>query len=124
MQFTIFLNVLSVITVIIAVNYKDTERAHRMMFELEKLAAYCALSLLLLSIVGGEFLRQQLKFGSMLPFVALALAMLVSIPLTFRSAYVRGQKRFGIASASQRLGRYVEHRRRDLGRQPRGQPRR
>jgi O-antigen/teichoic acid export membrane protein len=104
LQFTIFLNVLTLITVNIAVNYKDSEKAHRMIFELEKLASYFALALLLVSIIGGEFLRSTLKFDSMLPFVALALAMTASIPLTFRSAYARGQKKFGIASISQLLG--------------------
>jgi O-antigen/teichoic acid export membrane protein len=104
LQFTIFLNVLTLITVNIAVNYKDSEKAHRMIFELEKLASYFALGLLAFSLLGGEFLRSTLKFDSMLPFVALALAMLASIPLTFRSAYARGQKKFGIASVSQLLG--------------------
>jgi O-antigen/teichoic acid export membrane protein len=104
LQFTIFLNVLTLITINIAVNYKDTAKAHRMIFELEKLASYFALGLLAVSILGGGFLREQLRFDSTLPFVALALAMLASIPLTFRSAYARGQKKFGIASVSQLLG--------------------
>lgn len=108
LQFTIFLNVLSVITVTISVNYKNTKKAHRIMFELEKLASYCVLGLLAFSLLGGEFLRQQLKFDSQLPFVALALAMLVSIPLTFRSAYARGQKHFGVASLSQLIGAGVK----------------
>jgi len=104
LQFTIFLNVLTLITVNIAVNYKDSEKAHRMIFELEKLASYFAVGILAFSLIGGEFLRSSLKFDSMLPFVALALAMLASIPLTFRSAYARGRKKFGIASVSQLLG--------------------
>ena len=108
LQFTIFLNVLSMITVNITANYSDKAKAHRVIFELEKLASYIAAGILLLSILGGEFLRQQLHFTSMTPFVALALAILVSIPLTFRSAYARGQKRFGIASISQLIGAGVK----------------
>ncbi len=108
LQFTIFLNVLGMITVTITANYTDKSMAHRVIFELEKLAAYLAAGILLLSIIGGEFLRQKLHFESMLPFVALALAILVSIPLTFRSAYARGQKRFGIASISQLIGAGVK----------------
>ena len=104
LQFTIFLNVLGMITVTITANYADKRTAHRVIFELEKLASYLAAGILLLSIAAGEFLRQVLHFESMLPFVALALAILVSIPLTFRSAYARGQKRFGIASMSQLIG--------------------
>lgn len=101
LQFTIFLNVLSLITVAITVNYKNKSEAHRMIFELEKLAAYVTLGILALSIIGGEFLREQLHFESMLPFVALGLAMLISVPLTFRSSFARGQKKFGVASFSQ-----------------------
>lgn len=108
LQFTIFLNVLGMITVTITANYADKGTAHRVIFELEKLAAYVAGGILLLSIIFGEFLRQQLHFESMTPFVALALAILVSIPLTFRSAYARGQKRFGIASISQLIGAGVK----------------
>lgn len=104
LQFTIFLNVLSLITVNIVVNHKDPATSHRIIFELEKLAAYCTAGLLVLSIIAGEFLRSALHFNSTLPFIALALAMLASIPLTFRSSYARGQKRFGIASVSQLIG--------------------
>lgn len=108
LQFTIFLNVLTLITVNIAVNYKDSEKAHRMIFELEKLASYFALGILAFSIIAGEFLRSSLKFDSMLPFIALALAMVSSIPLTFRSAYARGQKKFGVASVSQLIGASIK----------------
>lgn len=107
LQFTIFLNVLSMVTVNITINHTDSKKAHHIIFELEKLAAYVALGILLVSIVGGEFLRQQLHFHSMLPFVALALAMVTSIPLTFRSSFARGQKRFGIASISQLISAAV-----------------
>ncbi|MDX2776443.1 oligosaccharide flippase family protein [Streptomyces caniscabiei] len=108
LQFTIFLNVLGMITVNIMANYADADKAHRMIFEIEKLAAYAALALLLASIVAGEFLRQQLKFDSATPFAALALALLVSIPLTFRSAYARARERFGVASISQLIGSAVK----------------
>lgn len=108
LQFTIFLNVLGMITVNIITNYADTDKAHRMIFEIEKLAAYLSLGLLIVSIAAGEFLRQQLKFDSALPFAALSVALLVSIPLTFRSAYARARKRFGVASMSQLIGSGVK----------------
>lgn len=104
LQFTIFLNVLSMMTVTIMASYKRQETAHRVLFEIEKLAVYCALGLLVISIVLGGWLQSQLQFDSSVPFAALALALLVSIPLTFRSAYARAKKRFGIASASQLIG--------------------
>lgn len=108
LQFTIFLNVLSMITVNITVNQQNSQKAHRIIFELEKLAAYVAAFILIISLAGGEFLRSSLHFESTVPFTALALAILVSIPLTFRSAYARGKKRFGIASMSQLIGAAVK----------------
>lgn len=108
LQFTIFLNVLGMITVNITTNYVDTKKAHRIIFELEKLAAYGALAILAITILASEFLREQLRFDSGLPFIALALALLVSIPQTFRSAFARGQKAFGVASMSQLIGASVK----------------
>lgn len=104
LQFTIFLNVLGMITVNIITNYADTRKAHQTIVELEKFAAYLSLGLLAFSLLCGEYLRQSLRFDSSLPFAALALALIVSIPLTFRSAYARSQKRFGIAVSSQLIG--------------------
>lgn len=108
LQFTIFLNVLGMITVNVTTNSNDQKKAHRIIFELEKFAAYISVGILLVSIVAGEFLRQQLQFGSMLPFVALALSLVVSIPLTFRSSFARGQKCFGVASISQLIGAFAK----------------
>lgn len=108
LQFTIFLNVLGMITINITANYDSTTKAHRMIYELEKLAVFIAMAILLLSIVAGGFFAQALQFDSSTPFIALALALLVSIPLTFRSAYARGQKKFGVASISQLIGAGVK----------------
>lgn len=108
LQFTIFLNVLGMITINITANYDSTAKAHRMIYELEKLSVLVAVVILLISIVAGSFFAHILQFDSPAPFIALALALLVSIPLTFRSSYARGQKRFGVASVSQLIGAGVK----------------
>jgi O-antigen/teichoic acid export membrane protein len=108
LQFTIFLNVLGMITINITANYDSTAKAHRMIYELEKLAVFIAVGILIISIIAGNFFAQVLQFDSSTPFVALALALVVSIPLTFRSAYARGQKKFGVASISQLIGAGVK----------------
>lgn len=104
LQFTILLNILGILTVNIMANYPDRSKAHHVIFELEKIAVYGALVLLVMSIAAGPWLQSRLQFGSALPFTALVLAFLASIPLTFRSAYARSQKRFGVASVSQLIG--------------------
>jgi O-antigen/teichoic acid export membrane protein len=108
LQFTIFLNVLGMITINITANYDSTAKAHRMIYELEKLAVFIAFGILLVSIVAGNFFAQALQFESSMPFITLALALVVSIPLTFRSAYARGQKKFAVASISQLIGAGVK----------------
>lgn len=108
LQFTIFLNVLGMITINITANYDSTVKAHRMIYELEKLAVFIAVGILVLSIIAGGFFAQALQFDSSTPFVALALALVVSIPLTFRSSFARGQKKFGVASISQLIGAGVK----------------
>jgi O-antigen/teichoic acid export membrane protein len=108
LQFTIFLNVLGMITINITANYDSTAKAHRMIYELEKLAVFIAMAILVFTIIAGGFLAQALQFDSSAPFIALALALVVSIPLTFRSAYARGQKKFGVASTSQLIGAGVK----------------
>jgi len=108
LQFTIFLNVLGMITINITANYDSTAKAHRMIYELEKLAVFIAVGILVISIVAGGFFAQALQFDSSTPFIALALALVVSIPLTFRSSFARGQKKFGVASLSQLIGAGVK----------------
>jgi len=104
LQFTIFLNVLGMVSVTILSNYTQLDKAHRVLFEIEKLSVCVALVMLAISIIFGGWLQAQLRFESSIPFMALALALLVSIPLTFRSSYARARKRFGIASMSQLIG--------------------
>lgn len=104
LQLTVFMQVLNMVVVNMVVNYKDTARVNRSIFELEKLAVIIAAGLVLLSIVFGGWLKNVLQFESSLPFVALALAILVSMPLTFRSGFVRAKHRFGATSLSQAIG--------------------
>ena len=104
LQLTIFLNVLGMVTVNVVVNYRDQRQANRVVFELEKLAVLTGLGLLAGTIIFGSVLRDALQFESVVPFTALALALVVSVPLTFRSAYIRARKQFGVASIAQLLG--------------------
>ena len=99
-QITIFLNVLSLLTVNIVANYLDEARRNRVIAELEKLAVLVSGLLLLATIACATFLQHFFKFGSSLPFCMLALAVLAGTPLTFRTGYLRGKKKFGLVSLS------------------------
>lgn len=98
LQLTIFLTVLSIVTVNIVANYTDKRQMQQVMFELEKTALLISICLLLASVLFGNVLQSFLQFESAAPFSLLALALVVSIPLTFRSSFVRGKHAFGRAS--------------------------
>lgn len=104
LQLTVFMQVLNMVVVNVVVNYKNTASINRSIFELEKLAVLIAAGLVLLSVIFSPWLKNVLQFESSLPFVALALAILVSMPLTFRSGFVRAKHRFGATSLSQAIG--------------------
>jgi O-antigen/teichoic acid export membrane protein len=104
LQLTVFMQVLNMVVVNVVINYKNAEKANRTIFELEKLAVLIAGVLMLLSIIFGPWLKDVLQFQSSTPFIALALAILVSMPLAFRSGFVRAKHRFGATSLSQAIG--------------------
>lgn len=97
-QIAIFLNVLGLITVNIVANYENAAVRNRVILELERLAVLIGLALLIIAVGAGGMLKHFFHFSSMWPFSALALAILVSVPLTFRSAYLRGLNYFGPVS--------------------------
>lgn len=97
-QINIFLGVLGLLTVNIVVNASDSKKRDQIVIELEKLALIAGLVLMLASLFGGRALERFFNFGSPWPFVGLALAVFVSVPLLFRNAYLRGQKEFTLVS--------------------------
>ena len=97
-QITIFLNVLSLLTVNIVANYSDDSKRNRVILELEKLAVLVSNVLLIGTLISGTVLARFFHFGSSVPFVMLALAVVISTPLTFRTGFLRGKKRFGLVA--------------------------
>jgi O-antigen/teichoic acid export membrane protein len=98
-QIAIFLNVLGLITVNVVVNDKDVPRRNRIILELEKLALLIGGVLLLVTIISAAALQRFFHFGAAAPFVILMLAVVVTVPLAFRSAFLRGMQHFGLAAA-------------------------
>jgi O-antigen/teichoic acid export membrane protein len=97
-QITIFLNVLSLITVTIVANYSDSVKRDAMVKELEKLALWCSVALVFGALIFAPVLRSFFHFNHTLPFVLLAVAILAGTPLAFRSGFLRGQKKFGLVT--------------------------
>jgi O-antigen/teichoic acid export membrane protein len=98
-QITIFLNVLSLLTVTITANYTDLGRRDRMVRELEKLALAGGVTFVIAAALAAPVLRNFFHFEHTLPFVLLALAVLAGTPLAFRSGFLRGRKKFGLVTS-------------------------
>ena len=97
-QINIFLSVLGLLTVNIVVNTAEAKRRDQIIVELEKLALIIGLVLMVVSLFAGGALKQFFHFDSAWPFVWLMLAVLVSVPLMFRGAYLRGRQAFGLVA--------------------------
>lgn len=103
LQLSIFLTVLGLVTVNVSANYDNAEHRNRVIFDLERMALGASLLLLMLSVIFSSQLASFFRFDDSLPFVVLVLAVVVTVPFTFRAAYVRGQHGFGVASISNLL---------------------
>jgi O-antigen/teichoic acid export membrane protein len=93
-QITIFLSVLTLISVNIVVNDENNEQSEPIIAEFEKIAMYVSITLLILSIFLAPYLQSALKFQSGIPFVMLSLILMSSVPVAFKSAYLRGKTDF------------------------------
>ncbi|HXH26963.1 MAG TPA: hypothetical protein VNG90_03630 [Candidatus Acidoferrum sp.] len=98
LQIGIFLNVLGLLTVNIVANYDNPAKRNRMISELERLAALIGVVLLAITVAAGSLLKDFFHFGTTLPFILMIVALVVSVPLAFRSAYLRGIKRFSLVA--------------------------
>lgn len=98
LQITIFLTALGLVAINVVANYKSDESRNAVVLELEKLALIGGTGLFVLTLLFGDAITKFLHFDSITPFALLMLALLASVPLTFRGAYLRGKRKFGRAS--------------------------
>lgn len=110
LQLTIFLTVLSITTVFVVANYKDKKQRNTTVLELERVSVWVALIIVVLTLIFGEWLKSYFKFASSAPFTILAILLVVSVPLTFRTAFLRGVNKFipsAVANLVSAAGRFV-----------------
>ncbi len=99
LQITIFLTVLSLVTINIVANYQSETQRDAVVLEFEHLALLVSIVLLLITVACQNVLKRFLQFDATWPFILLMLAVVASVPMTFRGAFLRGKQRFGLASA-------------------------
>ncbi len=93
-QFTIFITVLTLISTNIISNESDADVVNKTVSELEKITLYVGYALLVLITLLSPLLKHALKFESVLPFIIIALVLVVGVMSGFRSAYLRGKNDF------------------------------
>lgn len=103
-QAAIFLTILTYVTVHVTVNILDVEKRNQTLLGLERVAMIAGYLVLGAALASVEFLKTFLKFEDSWPFVALIVALAISIPLAFRMAFLRGQQQFLRASMTDGIG--------------------
>lgn len=104
LQLSAFLAVVGLVVVNVVATHTNLARRHAIILELEKVALIGALAILGLTLLFGEQLRQFLQFDSAWPFVVLAAALVLTVPFTSRTAYLRGMQRFVVTSVANAIG--------------------
>lgn len=93
-QIVIFITVLTLISTNIISNEKDDKIVNHTIGELEKITLYVGYTILALVCLLSPLLKSALKFESALPFIVIAVVLVVGIPYGFRTAYLRGKSDF------------------------------
>lgn len=104
LQLSIFLTVLGLVTVNVVANYENKKQRNQVVFEFEKLALLVSLVVLAVVAVFSNQLRRFLQFETTWPFIILMMSIVASVPFMFRSSFLRGQQKFGVASLATLLG--------------------
>jgi O-antigen/teichoic acid export membrane protein len=100
LQATIFFMVVTNVAVNVVANEPDATHRNRVVYELEYVASLITVATLVLVLALAEPLRRFLQFPDVWPFYALALALVLGVPLALRTAYLRGRTAFGAVSAA------------------------
>jgi O-antigen/teichoic acid export membrane protein len=103
-QAAIFLTILTYVTVHITVNVLDEEKRNQTLLGLERIAMIAGYLVLGIALASVKYLQAFLNFKESWPFIALIVALAISIPLAFRMAFLRGQKQFFLASMTDGIG--------------------
>jgi O-antigen/teichoic acid export membrane protein len=103
-QTGILLQVLGLVSIGIIKKYSDTKERETLRSELSRLTLAISVLIFFITILLAPLLKNFFNFNSSLPFIALAIALLTSVPLSFANAYLQAHKKFVILSFSNILG--------------------
>lgn len=100
LQVVIFLGIFNFVVVGVVAKYEDSDTQHRLIAELEKIAALIAFVTVAVLLAFGPWIAHFFRFHDLYPFLVLLIAVVLSVPGAFRNAYLYGKRDFaGIAKA-------------------------
>lgn len=94
LQSVVFMSVFSVVIVSLVNKYQDPGEQRRLLAELEKVAGWIALAVMLGLLMLSPWLAEFFRFSSTLPLLLLLISLALSVPTTFRTAYLQGRRDF------------------------------
>lgn len=98
-QTAVFFQVLALVGIGVIAKYAQADERQRVLDELSRLALTCSALVFVLTVLFAAPLAHFFHFYSVAPFLALAAALVVSVPLSFANSYLQGHKRFMVLSA-------------------------
>lgn len=104
LQLTVFLTVLGLVTTGVVVNEKDDRKSSLIVKELQKAALLVSLIAAVGIVLLSPVLQSLFKFESSIPFMLIAVVFLISLLLSFKSAFIRAKQDFFAASAQGIIG--------------------
>jgi O-antigen/teichoic acid export membrane protein len=107
-QAAVFLNILTYVTIHVTVNTDDPETRNHLLLRLERIALLGGYGALAVALVCTPLLRSFLNFTNPWPFVALVIALAISIPMALRMAFLRGKKLFLKATLMDGIGSFAK----------------
>ncbi|HEY6736822.1 MAG TPA: oligosaccharide flippase family protein [Candidatus Saccharimonadia bacterium] len=100
LQTGVLLSVLGMVTISVVKRYSNDVQRQAILGELEQLALWIGLALFTVVVLAAVPLQNFLNFTSPVPFILLALSVLLGIPGAFANAFIQAHRRFGVLSAS------------------------
>jgi O-antigen/teichoic acid export membrane protein len=104
LQTGVFLQVLTLVTIGVVKRYPAGAQRAGLLAELERLALWVSLILLIPALAFSPWMQSFLHFHSPWPFILLALSVPLAIPAAFRNAFIQSQQRFGLLSGAGLIG--------------------
>lgn len=90
--------------VVINISANNQKASVTIIRQFERLALAFMASIGLLFVLLSTKLQEFFNFSSYLPFMVLGLVLIVSVPVTFRQAYIQGKKNFAAVSIGGSIG--------------------